>query len=293
MCSFLIFTINVNGISFCDDKILCYEFDFWNSEDGLKYVIDRYKTDLVIFLCQKQPKNTYLSNILPFLMAELEFFLYKSDQYLTGDYVMETIIFSNKNFADNLGYNNYQLKPYFKTNYYPILNEKGGISTTIDFSNGKKLKIINAHLPINTNSKIRLNLFSEVINNLTSYKEHYLICGGSLNFGINSINGKIHKSMDEFYSNSSLKALFKEGKNNEGPTFEPSCKLCENWNIDNRYISESDIRWCDRILYRSQNDDLVCLKYESLDLPYTNMIKFDHAIVYGVYKIETEKYMYK
>ena len=109
-------------------------------------------------------------------------------------------------------------------------------------------------------------------------------------------------SLDEF--------LLKEGIDNYGPMFPPTCYLTVNREpnhdssvitlkdfpseaMNNHHeVSEEDYQpgkaaWCDRIWYgtfqKAFNVQLICKTYDRLDDPQTNIRLSDHAIVYGFY----------
>ena len=83
---------------------------------------------------------------------------------------------------------------------------------------------------------------------------------------------------------------YKEGINDEGPSFFPTCKLVKKC-IDGNNIREYQLTkgntqripsWCDRILYTG--DNITCLLYESFDRGQT--CKSDHIPVIGLYEIK-------
>lgn len=87
----------------------------------------------------------------------------------------------------------------------------------------------------------------------------------------------------------------KEGINNSGPGFYPTCKMTHDRNInnltvDNYKLGKEDQRvasWCDRILTWTPNDsniDLKCEYYNRIDLGMMN--KSDHAGILGLYTFE-------
>jgi hypothetical protein len=80
---------------------------------------------------------------------------------------------------------------------------------------------------------------------------------------------------------------YKEGIDNDGPNFLPTCKLkkdCKSTNRPYQIIKGDTLRipsWCDRILYLG--DNIKCLLYENFDRGQTCMS--DHIPVIGLYKI--------
>lgn len=99
---------------------------------------------------------------------------------------------------------------------------------------------------------------------------------------------------DEYRRQSNANVLYylKEGVNDLGPLFEPTCKMKktrnpERTNINSYAIGKVDQRvpsYCDRILYTSMYHDgpqLICLYYDRLDDKVT--ANSDHAAVIGKY----------
>lgn len=96
-----------------------------------------------------------------------------------------------------------------------------------------------------------------------------------------------------------LNGDFKEGINDEGPKFKPTCKMDEGREAEElRYFygkpghpEKPFVRapsWCDRILY-TNNDvstELKCVEYNRYDPKSVAFQMSDHAGVYGVYTIE-------
>lgn len=132
-----------------------------------------------------------------------------------------------------------------------------------------------------------------------------------------------YKSYDELINYKKKLFNFKEGINNRGPEFDPTCKLCKPRNLlvdtphhngilkaDDKtmrrmyidkdtqklkcygsyQIAEHQNRyasWCDRILYDSFDPlyDIVCTNYDSYYTPGI-MDQSDHNAVYGIYEIK-------
>lgn len=83
---------------------------------------------------------------------------------------------------------------------------------------------------------------------------------------------------------------YREGVNNMGPRFMPTCKLLKNCNnkIRKYQISKKGTSripsWCDRILH---SNDITCLMYDNFDKGTT--CKSDHIPVIGLYELESVK----
>ena len=126
------------------------------------------------------------------------------------------------------------------------------------------------------------------------------------NFDKNTLK-KYYENYDELYLQMKKENIysFQEGINNEGPMFQPTCKLsktrnknCQEtdnpdykpttdcWKIGNQ--SQRIPSWCDRILYKKTNQydprDLYCIEYDVFDYNET-MTKSDHKAVYGIYEL--------
>lgn len=105
------------------------------------------------------------------------------------------------------------------------------------------------------------------------------------------------READEFYVQMKKKNIYKweEGVKNQGPTFPPTCKLLHNripgaCSIKDYSLGKDDQRvpsHCDRIVYLSHHRSrkkINCKIYDRFDVG--NMVKSDHAGVYGIYGLE-------
>lgn len=116
-----------------------------------------------------------------------------------------------------------------------------------------------------------------------------------------------YKEYDELYKsiqNRTIEINFKEGKNNEGITFPPTCKM-SNYNKHDKHdnqdrckssfkeecykLGENEWRipsFCDRILYYDMSNypKTKCLVYESHSSKAINIS--DHNMVYGIFNSE-------
>jgi len=103
------------------------------------------------------------------------------------------------------------------------------------------------------------------------------------------INFKEHDQLTKIIKNYEKLQKYKEGANNSGPNFLPTCKLlknCEQKTAQRKYQMGKDktIRlpsWCDRILY---DGDIECLYYDNFD--HGSTCKSDHIPVIGLYEIK-------
>jgi hypothetical protein len=99
---------------------------------------------------------------------------------------------------------------------------------------------------------------------------------------------------DEYRRQSNANVLYylKEGVNDMGPLFEPTCKMKKtrdpkNLSINSYAMGKADQRvpsYCDRILYTSMRQDgpqLICVYYDRLDDEI--IARSDHAAVIGKY----------
>ena len=197
--------------------------------------------------------------------------------------------------------------------------------TITNLSNKKetyKLKIINTHLPFlekesDQGKIIRDKTIQETLKyfNILEKKleiNEYIFLMGDLNYRISFNNDNIKQSnfiellekkdiqnfnannyllFDQHHNsitNNVILSGYNEGKNNNGPTFFPTCKLIKQCPINeirkyqiNKGNTQRIPSWCDRILYMGNN--IKCLLYESFDKGQT--CKSDHIPVIGLYEI--------
>jgi len=114
------------------------------------------------------------------------------------------------------------------------------------------------------------------------------------------IFSRIWKENDELYQELKKGRIlidFKEGVDNKGPLFLPTCKMKKPRQEIEQATCIADIfnigqgqrkpSWCDRILFYDLKDGILktkCLEYDRLDSGET-MKKSDHAAIYGLYII--------
>lgn len=200
-----------------------------------------------------------------------------------------------------------------------------------NISNKYILNFINMHLPFLEKEKdqgksIRDQSIKEIMNYFQSKLElknnniqisTFLM--GDLNYRIN-FGSKIDKQKDYInrletgvFHNDQIKDIikydqlyssiqkneilenYKEGINNAGPNFFPTCKLIKKCPIEESESRKYQIvkgktqrvpSWCDRILYNGNN--ITCLYYDNFDKGYT--CKSDHIPVIGLFEINQPKH---
>lgn len=204
---------------------------------------------------------------------------------------------------------------------------KGGLAINLTTSMGK-LCFLNMHLPFNSESILndrhdavmwQAKCFRTLYDNaVEKYSPDYMFVLGDLNFRVQkrSNSGALEIaakliSEPEYISElvngaDELRLLFnyskgfergpvpvmKEGPNDEGPTFLPTCKLrqgrtpnqCENAQIF--LLGSKDHRipsWCDRILYEGFKSPVTCSSYNRWERG--SMCFSDHCAVIGTYII--------
>lgn len=115
----------------------------------------------------------------------------------------------------------------------------------------------------------------------------------------------IYETKDELHKELSKGQIFlnfKEGIDNTGPIFLPTCKMkkprpridkiTEITQLYNVGKGQRKPSWCDRILYCDRGDTKIqtkCLIYDRMDVGET-MNMSDHAAVYGIYELGDTEY---
>ena len=233
----------------------------------------------------------------------------------TSIYVKSDFKDQHKCITETLFYN-----PNFSQN-------KGGIGFTLKLSNDEKLTIVNTHLPFDSPSVVNsVNMkdytlrqdvlsvsnffFNELIRNVVPKDSNYVFIMGDLNYrmkpfinwsakqtGIYILESDYYdvKKQDEFYVQMKNNFIykFKEGVDNEGPSFKPTCKLRttreEEICIKDYNLGKYDQRvpsYCDRIIYKwdkKSDGNITCVEYKDFDEGIIK--KSDHSAIYGMYEI--------
>lgn len=221
----------------------------------------------------------------------------------------------------------------YPADYYSdsIFVNKGAIACYVTWD-GYTLAIINAHLPFDakslTESKIKKDplirrnavmiqnlFFNRAYRKLVLDSKHdpqYVLFMGDLNYRIEPrIDYSAKETGDLILANKDYPEIrnydelsqqinagniyfLKEGINDQGPNFAPTCKMThdrqELTGLDRYKIGKFDQRtpsYCDRILYSTLDRDigqLMCEEYDRLDNSAL-LDKSDHAGVIGVFSI--------
>lgn len=203
---------------------------------------------------------------------------------------------------------------------------KGAIAIYVTFANGQTLAIIDAHLPYNASSvlesfrkrdpfirqnalNVQNTFYNNIIQQLFLYNDtnsSHILFMGDLNYRVmadqNWYIGNYRPTDIPLYdpNRDELKAqmlrqniyLLWEGVNNNGPQFEPTCKMKKPRDPDAVNMLSYSLgkerqrppAYCDRIMYSSKIDalpKLVCNEYGRIDYGITT--RSDHASVYGLY----------
>lgn len=209
-----------------------------------------------------------------------------------------------------------------------ITSGKGGVAINLQTTIGD-ITFLNMHLPFEKYSILNKGQYrkkemlwqAECMSSLYEetieyFKPDYIILMGDLNFrnelldepNASTVAKKIfdrpafiielienHDELRKLINKSYLRKryvpILKEGVQNSGPIFLPTCKMAHNReHIDKvkekayllGFFDQRVPSWCDRILYKGY--DLECLEYNRLDIG--NMNLSDHAAVMGVFSIK-------
>lgn len=165
---------------------------------------------------------------------------------------------------------------------------KGSIVIFLEIEKIGKLAIANCHLPFNSKSlkdkesrkkalEIQIKALEIINDSINEYNPDYTLLMGDLNFRVfgdldalkiaEKISNKDYSFIEYDELRNNVK-IFKEGIEDKGPLFPPTCKLFQKRNY---YPGELVYNlgkyrqrvpsWCDRILYKN----LECCSYYSFD----------------------------
>jgi len=303
------------------EKILDYDCDlvvFSFQEDA--YPGSYFHSDLLpIIMFENDYELLERDKLMGFGKTSLKSF-YNKELLMRG---LRTSIYVKSEFRQQNECINNVYKLFYNPNYS---QNKGGIGFTIQLPNDELLTIVNTHLPFDSSSVINsVNMkdytlrqdalsvsnffFNELVRNVVPKESNYIFIMGDLNYRIKPFidwsakkTGRYIlkasyndlKKQDEFYIQMKNNFIykFKEGVNNEGPSFQPTCKLLktrrdEETEVSIKYnLGKYDQRvpsFCDRIIYRYNHGSIKCHKYKSYDKGIIK--KSDHCSIYGVYEI--------
>ena len=142
------------------------------------------------------------------------------------------------------------------------------------------LQFFVCHLPSDPND---FNSRDECINPIIQKHQHkkaIIVVSGDLNYRVNKTDNykcDIKKIKDDQLGNSLKTSLNKLHLKEDTIDFCQTCRLNNNRKYDKKRIPS----WCDRILYRDDDNKMKIHEYSSFDLSPTS----DHMAVYSVFEL--------
>jgi len=281
------------------------EIDFWHLYE--KRILFLHPT-LVAFTSQEDHSNSsFHTSFLPNEMSNLGYSLIayfsspicylnclgKQSKLQTSIYIrhgMEEFVSSPKS-----------TKSIHDRFHMKTLKHYGSLNVSFDISSNDihlSLLISNLLLPQDEN---QLRIFDSLVSSSLDLPFNSSIDFAFFSGSFNSLRSK--EGEDLFYFHRK-KWNLEEGVNDEGCTFEETCKLSpkrkgnkeqflrpygrnkeEYLFVDSsHYKNPKKKLWCDRILHSSYLVE--CIDYVRIDDPDTRMIDFDHAMVSGFYSLQ-------